>query len=87
VPTAPFNENHFDNASYNSLYSQALATLNPALQRELVHEMQTIEWNEGGYIIPYFTPGIDAHGSHVQGVQPAKELPLSNFQFKYFWFD
>ncbi|HXY46170.1 MAG TPA: ABC transporter substrate-binding protein [Acidimicrobiales bacterium] len=87
VPTAPFNENHFANPQFDSLYAQALATLNPTLQRELIHEMQTIEWNEGGYIIPYFTPFIDAHASKLHGVQPGKELPLSNFEFKYFWFD
>jgi peptide/nickel transport system substrate-binding protein len=87
VPTAPFNENHFDNARYNSLYSEAIATLDPTKQRELVHEMQTIDWDEGGYIIPYFTPFIDAHGKNVHGVKPAKELPLTNFQFKYFWLD
>lgn len=87
VPTAPFNENHFDDARYNSLYTQALATLDPSTQRALVHEMQTIDWNGGGYIIPYFTPFIDAHATHVHGVLAAKELPLTNFQFKYFWLD
>ncbi len=87
VPTAPFNENHFDNPRYNALYAESLGTINPTRQRELVQEMQTIDWNEGGYVIPYFPPFIDAHGKNVRGVVPGKELPLTNFQFKYFSFD
>ena len=49
--------------------------------------MQVIYWNEGGYIIPYFTPFIDAHSPKLHGVVPSKQVPLSNFGFKNFWFD
>jgi peptide/nickel transport system substrate-binding protein len=86
VPGAPYNESHFNSPRFNQLYTQALATIDPAKQRELIHEMQVIYWNEGAYIIPYFTPFIDGHSSKLQGVVPGKELPLSNFGFKDFWF-
>jgi peptide/nickel transport system substrate-binding protein len=86
VPGAPFNESHFDDARFNTLYSQALATVDAAKQREIAYEMQVIYWNEGGYIIPYFTPFIDAHSPKLHGVVPSKEVPLSNFGFKNFWF-
>ncbi len=87
VPGAPYNESHFNNRRFNQLYNEALATVEPARQRELVNEMQGIYWNEGGYIIPYFTPAIDGHSRKLQGVVPGKELYLSNFGFKRFWFD
>ena len=86
VPGAPYNESHFDNPRFNTLYAQALATLEPAKQKEIVQEMQVIWWNEGGYIIPYFTPCIDGHAKNLNGVVPSKELYLSNFGFKNFWF-
>ena len=87
VPGAPYNESHFDNPRFNQLYTEALATVDPTKQRELINEMQVIYWNEGGYIIPYFTPFIDGHSPKLQGVAPSKELPLGNFPFKSFWFD
>ena len=86
VPGAPFNESHFDNPQFNKLYSEALATVDPVKQREIAYEMQVIYWNEGGYIIPYFTPFIDAHSPRLHGVVPSKQVPLSNFGFKNFWF-
>ena len=87
VPGAPFNESHFDNPQFNKLYSEALATVDAAKQRQIAYEMQVIYWNEGGYIIPYFTPFIDAHSPKLHGVVPSKQVPLSNFGFKNFWFD
>lgn len=86
VPGAPFNESHFDNPQFDSLYKQALATIDPAKQRTIAHEMQEIYWNEGGYLIPYFTPFIDAHSPKLHGVISSKQVPLSNFGFKNFWF-
>jgi peptide/nickel transport system substrate-binding protein len=86
VPGSPYNESHFSNPRFTQLYNQALRTVNPVTQREIIHEMQTIYWNEGGYIIPYFTPAIDAHSPKLQGVTPGRELSLSNFGFKTFWF-
>jgi peptide/nickel transport system substrate-binding protein len=83
---APYNESHFENPRFYQLYRQALATIDPVKQRDLIHEMQVIYWNEGGYIIPYFTPAIDGHSPKLQGVVPGKELYLSNFGFKRFWF-
>lgn len=87
VPGAPYNESHFNNPQFNQLYKEALATIDPAKQRNLVQEMQVIYWNEGGYIIPYFTPLIDGHSPRLNGVVPSKELSLSNFGFKRFWFE
>ncbi len=46
-----------------------------------------IDYDEGGYIIPYFVPVIDAHSPKLQGVEPSRTgAALRNFEFKYFWF-
>ncbi|MST34566.1 peptide ABC transporter substrate-binding protein, partial [Acidimicrobiaceae bacterium USS-CC1] len=88
LPTSPFNETHFDNARYNALYQEAVATLDKAKQAEITHEMQHIDWTEGGYIIPYFPPVIDGHAAKVQGVLPGKTgLSLNAYGFKSMWLD
>ncbi|HET9071693.1 MAG TPA: ABC transporter substrate-binding protein [Acidimicrobiales bacterium] len=88
LPTSPFNETHFDNARYNALYQEAVATLDKAKQAEITHEMQHIDWTEGGYIIPYFPPVIDGHAAKVQGVLPGKTgLSLNSYGFKSMWLD
>jgi peptide/nickel transport system substrate-binding protein len=86
LPTAPFNETHWDNAQYNSLYSQAIATVDDALRTEMAHEMQQIEYDEGGYIIPFFPPVIDGYGTNVGGIVPSKiGLSLNAYDFKGVW--
>ncbi|MHB8505180.1 MAG: ABC transporter substrate-binding protein, partial [Acidimicrobiales bacterium] len=86
LPNSPFNETHFDNPRYIALYNEAVSTLDKAKQTELVHEMQLIDYTEGGYIIPYFPPVIDAHAAKVQGVLPGKSgLSLNEYGFKSMW--
>ena len=87
LPSAPFNECHFDDPQYNSLYQHALATTDDAKRTELIHDMQVIDYTSGGYIIPYFPPVIDAHSQKVQGIKTSRTgLPLSNYGFKSMWF-
>jgi peptide/nickel transport system substrate-binding protein len=86
LPTAPFNETHWDNARYNSLYAQAIATTDTSLRTEIAHEMQQIEYDEGGYIIPFFPPVIDGFGTNVGGLVPGKSgLSLNAYDFKGVW--
>jgi peptide/nickel transport system substrate-binding protein len=86
LPSAPFNETHFDNPAYNKLYAEAIATVDQAKRSELAHEMQTIEYNEGGYIIPFFPGVIDGYAPHVQGLIPSKGgLSLNGYNFTSVW--
>jgi peptide/nickel transport system substrate-binding protein len=71
---------------YISLYNEGIATLDVAKQTDIAHEMQMIDYTEGGYIIPYFPPVIDGHASHLHGVVPCLiGLSLSNYGFQNFW--
>ena len=84
---SPFNETHTNNAHYTSLYNQANATANPSLRKELLHEMQNFDFNEGGYIIPAFIDVLDAYSDKVTGYSAGKVgQPLSNFDFERFAF-
>jgi ABC-type transport system substrate-binding protein len=84
---SPFNETHTGNASYTGLYNQANATADPSLRRQLLSEMQTFDFNEGGYIIPAFVDVLDAYSDKVTGYSAGKVgQPLSNFNFEQFSF-
>jgi peptide/nickel transport system substrate-binding protein len=84
---SPFNETHTKNARYTSLYNQANATGDPSLRREILYEMQTFDFNEGGYIIPAFIDVLDAYSDKITGYSAGKVgQPLSNFNFEHFAF-
>ncbi len=86
LPTSKYNETHFENPKYIKLAGQAIKELDLAKRTELVHEMQTIEYNTGGYIIPFFTGFVDATQKDICGMQPSKMgLPFNNYRFKYLW--
>jgi len=87
LPTSPFNETHWSLPHYVSLYQQANATADPALRREIEHEMQMIDFNEGGYIIPAFIDALDAYSTKITGYAAARVgQPLSDFNFEQFSF-
>lgn len=86
LPTSVYNETHFNDAHYNKLYRDGLRATDPTARRDIVYEMQRIDWQDGGYIIPYFLPLIDASATNVHGIVPAEfGFPLSNFAFTEFW--
>ena len=87
LPTSPYNETHFNEPHYNQLYKQASATTTQSALTPIEQEMMAIDFNSGGYIIPYFVPVLDAHSPSLQGVEPAVTgAALRNFEMKYFWF-
>lgn len=88
LPGSPFNETHNDNPMYNSLYDQANATASgSALQKEILYEMQTYDFNNGGYIIPAFVDALDAYSTKIAGFRAAKiGQPLSNFDMEHWYF-
>jgi peptide/nickel transport system substrate-binding protein len=86
--SSPYNPTFQDDHEYNALYAQAISTLDAAKQTELVHRLQTIEYERGGYIIPYFFPTIEAMDSKVKGVEPsASALSPGGLDWKNFWLE
>jgi peptide/nickel transport system substrate-binding protein len=87
LPNSPFNETHFDDPHYTALYNEAVGTLDAAKQADIAHEMQQIDWSQGGYIIPYFPPVIDGYSPRVKGLLPSETgLSLGGYAFKRLWF-
>lgn len=83
---ASFSETHFANPGYNKLYRQALSIVDEHKRADVIHEMMKIDFDEGGYIIPYFVPAIDGYGPTLRGaVHDKTGIPLANGDFKNFW--
>jgi peptide/nickel transport system substrate-binding protein len=86
VPSGPYNETHYDNPQYTSLFNQALKTVDESARTDIVHQMQQIDYDDGGYIIPLFPPVIDGVASTVHGVAPTKTgAPLNNYDWRQIW--
>jgi peptide/nickel transport system substrate-binding protein len=86
VPGAPYYETHFVDPHYVDLYNEALSTVDNTKRYEIEHQMQLIDWQQGGDIIPYFYPTIDGHSTQVQGVHTSVTgWPLGGFDFKSMW--
>lgn len=86
VKGSPLNETHFSNSHYDELFEQALLTVDPVEREALAQEMQRIDHEEGGYIIPTFAPTIDACGKNVHGATAAKTgIPFGNYDFRSLW--
>jgi peptide/nickel transport system substrate-binding protein len=85
IPGAAFNTPHYNNPKYTKLYNQALATTSKSLQTEIAHKMQQIDWTDGGLIIPYFPPIIDATAKNVKGVVKSPSFPLGDYDWASVW--
>jgi peptide/nickel transport system substrate-binding protein len=93
LPTSPYNETHWPDAAdqkFVSLYNQARVTVDPKKRTEIVHEMQKLEYDAGGYIIWGFHTTLDGHSSKVQGLKSGYKsiLPLNEFGngYRTLWF-
>ena len=87
LPTSPFQETHFNNPAYTKLYYEANKTLNASVRKEILYEMQRIDFTQGGYIIPCFVDSLDAYSSNLTGFQKGKVgEPLGNFPFEDYSF-
>jgi peptide/nickel transport system substrate-binding protein len=86
VPGAPFNFTQFNDPEYTALYNQAIATLDQAKRTDLIHRMAHIDYDRGGYIIPYFFPVIDAASPKVGGIkESANGYSPGGNDFANFW--
>lgn len=71
LKTAPFNETHWDAypgyKKFESLYRQALATVDVKKRAQIIKEMQRMEYDDGGLIIWGFKNLTDAYSTKVGG--------------------
>ncbi len=81
LPNSPFNETHWGKGQFQSLINQARGEVDDAKRADILHQAQQMQYEQGGYIIPYFSNIIDAYSSKVSGFVAAK----SGFPFGNYW--
>jgi peptide/nickel transport system substrate-binding protein len=89
LPDSPFNETHFNDPAYISLYNQANATLDTAKRTDICHEMQQIDFNQGGYIIAAYNKIVDLMSTKVNGFPSGAGggIPLGNCSWETAWLE
>jgi peptide/nickel transport system substrate-binding protein len=85
VKGAPFNETHWHDPQFQSLYNQLLAEHDPGKQQDLFNALENILWDRGGYLIWGFYPLLDGLANNVRGIPPAPVGPLGGSQFATAW--
>ncbi|MEW1823142.1 ABC transporter substrate-binding protein [Arthrobacter sp. NPDC080031] len=65
-------ETHWDNAQFQSLAAQALATSDAGKRCELQKQMREVEYNEGSNIVWGFANVVNAYSDRVHGLKPDK---------------
>jgi len=83
LPDSPFNETHWKDPKFIRLIQEGRAELDEAKRCEILGEAQKMQYDQGGYIIQYYSNMIDAHSAKVVGFVKAKSgFPLGNYWFK-----
>jgi peptide/nickel transport system substrate-binding protein len=89
LPDSPFNETHFNDPTYISLYNPANATLDVAKRTDICHQMQQIDFNQGGYIIAAYNKIVDLMSTKVNGFPSGAGggIPLGNCSWETAWLE
>jgi peptide/nickel transport system substrate-binding protein len=83
LPESPFNETHWKDPKFIDLIQQARAEVDEGERADILHEAQTMQYEQGGYIIQYFSNIIDAYSAKLGGFVEAKcGFPFGNYWLK-----
>jgi peptide/nickel transport system substrate-binding protein len=87
LPTAPYNETHWENAEWLALVEEAFKTVDDTARNELISQAQQIEYDTGGYIIWSWRNQVDAHSAVTTGYKLDKlGGPIGRMYFKDVYF-
>jgi peptide/nickel transport system substrate-binding protein len=83
LPNSPFNETHWKPPEFIKLIEQARAELDDTKRAQILHDAQKMQYDQGGYIIQYFSNIIDAYSAKIGGFVEAKcGFPFGNYWLK-----
>lgn len=69
LPGGSENGTHMDDPEYNTLASELYQTTDPAAQCTIIQQLQTIEHERGGYLVPVYGQNITVHRANVKGLE------------------
>jgi peptide/nickel transport system substrate-binding protein len=80
-----FNETHWRDPEFDKLVRAAQGATSEADALDLWHQVQEIQYNEGGYIIWTNVDLLDAASNQVQGMTPSAWWNLGGFSYRDVW--
>jgi peptide/nickel transport system substrate-binding protein len=83
--TAPYNETHWKDANFTKLLNQAIGETDHAKAQDLWNQVQTIQYNEGGYLNWTNADWVDGLSTKVKGLKPSGAGALGNMTFMDAW--
>lgn len=84
---APWNETHWRDPAYDEKIKAAISATDETTALELWHEVQQVQYDEGGYIVWANMEILDATGTYVQGVVPSSWFNLGGWNYRDVWLD
>ncbi|MFD0790331.1 ABC transporter substrate-binding protein [Microbacterium insulae] len=85
---APFNEIHQADPEWQAVYDEAIATVEPDARAELVQQLIQFDYDQGGYVIPVYFPGIEGTGQKVGGVtENITGIPINGGSWQNIWLE
>lgn len=71
VSNAASNEAAWRDPAFDDAYGQAVGTDNPQRRRQLLHNLQKIEYERSGYLLWGMADGVDLAAQQVRDLPPA----------------
>jgi peptide/nickel transport system substrate-binding protein len=84
---AIWNETHWRDPEYDKLVRQAQGATDEATALDLWHQVQQIQYEEGGYIVWAHLDILDAVANNVKGVVPSAWFNLGGWNYRDVWLD
>jgi len=84
-PGAPYNETHWNSASWNASLQKAIGELDQSKAQALWNQVQQVQYEQGGYILWTNADWVDALSKKVKGLNPHPAGAVGNFEFMNAW--
>jgi len=84
---AIWNETHWRDPEFDKLVRQAQGATDEQTALDLWHQVQKIQYDEGGYTVWANLELLDAVAKHVKGVVPSAWFNLGGWNYRDVWLD
>jgi peptide/nickel transport system substrate-binding protein len=84
---AIWNETHWRDKAYDELIRSAQGATDEATAIDLWHQVQEVQYNEGGYIVWANLEILDAASNSVKGLVPSAWFNLGGWNYRDVWLD
>jgi peptide/nickel transport system substrate-binding protein len=84
---AIWNETHWRDPEYDKLIRSAQGAVSEEEALDLWHQVQEIQYNEGGYIVWANVDVLDAAANNVKGIVPSAWFNLGGWNYRDVWLE